>query len=223
MADHTTTMMDRDLSALSDRISEVGHFVQRMLVAAIDAIVENDVEAAKRVVALDHQVDVLHLQIEELAILTIARRQPVGKDLREILAAMRISRDLERIGDLAKNIAKRAVILSKSRFFSPHVADLQSKSEFVVLQLKDILDAYVRRDEWRAEAIWIRNFQSDAEFEELSNNVVSTMIKKPRDITASTQLLFCSKNLDHIIGHIKNVANAIQFMVTGEALAEVVE
>jgi len=216
-------MMDRDLSVLSVKISESGQFVERMLVAAIGAIVENDVEAARRVVALDRQVDVLHLQIEEFAILMIARRQPVGNDLREILAAMRISRDLERIGDLAKNIAKRAITLSKSRFFSPDVADLQSKSEFVVSQLKDILDAYVRRDEWRAEAVWIRNFHSDADFEELSIHLISTMMKKPRDIKESTQLLFCSKNLDHIIGHIKNVANAIQFMVTGEALAEVVK
>ena len=121
MVDHTANSMDRDLTSIADKIEKMGSMAGKMLAMAIDAMVHHDSELARSTIAIDKQLDALQHQIQEQAVIIIARRQPVGIDLRLVLGAMRISGDLERIGDLSKNIARRSIIISKSKIPPVHI------------------------------------------------------------------------------------------------------
>lgn len=216
MADHVANAMDRDLKSLINKIEAMGGIAQKMFASAIDAIIHADTELAQVTIAFDNELDALQRQIQEDAVLVIARRQPVGADLREILGAMRISGELERIGDLSKNIAKRAISLSGTKLLPAKLTEFRNRAEIVASELRDVLDAFIRRDEWRAEAIWLRNTKSGSELDVIPNELIYSMIRNPRDIKTSTQLLFSSKNLEHIIGHTINIAEIVHYMVTGD-------
>ena len=216
MVDHTAKMMDRDLKSLLNKIEAMGVIAQKMLDSAIGSLVHTSMELAHATIAFDKQLDALQRQIQEEAVLVIARRQPAGADLREILGAMRISGDLERIGDLAKNIAKRAISLSCAKLLPTKITEFRKRADFVTSQLKAVLDAFIRRDEWRAEVVWLRNTKTDPDLDLVSNTIISWMIEHPRDITTSTHFLFSSKNLEHIIAHTINIADSVHYIVTGE-------
>lgn len=216
MADHVANAMDRDLKSLINKIEAMGGIAQKMFASAIDAIIHADTELAQVTIAFDNELDALQRQIQEDAVLVIARRQPVGADLREILGATRISGELERIGDLSKNIAKRAISLSGTKLLPAKLTEFRNRAEIVASELRDVLDAFIRRDEWRAEAIWLRNTKSGSELDVIPNELIYSMIRNPRDIKTSTQLLFSSKNLEHIIGHTINIAEIVHYMVTGD-------
>ena len=216
MADHVANVMDRDLKLLNNKIEAMGEMARKMFASAVEAIVHADIELAQTTIAFDKELDALQRQIQEDAVLIIARRQPVGADLREILGAMRISGNLERIGDLSKNIAKRAVALSGAKLLPMRLTEFRNRADLVATELRDVLDAFMRRDEWRAEVIWLRNTKYDSDPDVIPNKLISSMIKNPRDIKTSTQFLFSSKNLEHIIGHTIDIAEIIHYMVTGD-------
>ena len=160
MSEHIVKAYDRELEILGRRIAEMGGIAEKMLADAMDALSDADVDLARTVVATDQRLDALQREIEESAILTIARRQPLAIDLRECIAAIRISGDLERVGDFAKNIAKRAVKVAGEARLPRAIVGLQSMQETASMQLKDVLDAYGERDIERAREVWTETSQT---------------------------------------------------------------
>lgn len=218
MPDHIVKAYDKELELLDRKIAEMGGIAEKMLSDAMDALVGFDAELARKTVAVDPRLDILQREIEEHAILTIARRQPMAVDLREIVAAIRISADLERVGDLAKNIAKRAIIVASEARLPRAIVGLKSMHETAALFLKDVLDAYAHRDVERARAVWTRDAELDALEDSVFRDLLTFMMEDPRNISFCTHLLFCSKNIERIGDHSTNIAETIVYLVTGEAL-----
>jgi len=216
MTDHTVRAYDRELGTLGQRIAEMGGIAEQMLSDAMDALASLDTDLARKTVAVDMRLDTLQREVEDNAILTIARRQPLAVDLRECVAAIRVSGDLERVGDLAKNIAKRAVKIAAEARMPRAIVGLRSMHEFAAVQLKDVLDAYAQRDVERARAVWLRDAQLDALEDSVFRDLLTFMMEDPRAITFCTHLLFCSKNIERIGDHTTNIAETIIYLVTGE-------
>jgi phosphate transport system protein len=220
MADHTSAAFDEDLRELSSHIAEMGGLAERLVSDSVDALVKRDTDLAQRVIATDRTVDALQREIEEKAVLTIARRQPMAVDLREVIAALRISNDLERVGDLAKNTAKRVLALD-GQYQAPRLLrGVEHMAEMVLEQLKEVLDAYGARDEKRAIGVWKRDGEVDAMYTSLFRELLTYMMEDPRHITLCTHLLFCAKNIERIGDHATNVAETIYYLVVGEQLTE---
>jgi phosphate transport system protein len=189
-----------------------------MLAEAMDALSSFDVDLAHRVVSSDPRLDALQREIEENAILTIARRQPLAVDLRECIAAIRISGDIERVGDLAKNIAKRTLKIVSEARVPRAIVGLKSMHEVAAMQLKDALDAYALRDTERARAVWQNDSDLDALEDSVFRDLLTFMMEDPRNISFCTHLLFCSKNLERIGDHTTNISETVVYLVTGESM-----
>ena len=218
MPDHIVSAYDKELGLLGRKIAEMGGLAEKMLSDAMDALADLDADLARATVAVDPRLDLLQREIEEQAILTIARRQPMAVDLREIVAAIRISADLERVGDLAKNIAKRAVVVASEARLPRAIVGLKSMHDAAALSLKDVLDAYAHRDVERARDVWLRDANLDALEDSVFRDLLTFMMEDPRNISFCTHLLFCSKNIERIGDHSTNIAETIVYLVTGEAL-----
>ena len=218
MSDHIVKAYDRDLETLGRRIAEMGGIAEKMLAEAMDALAAFDVALAQRVVLTDPRLDALQREIEESAILTIAKRQPLAVDLRECIAAIRISGDLERVGDLAKNIAKRTVKIVGEARVPRAIIGLKSMHDVAALQLKDALDAYAQRDVERARAVWSNDVELDALEDSVFRDLLTFMMEDPRNISFCTHLLFCSKNLERIGDHTTNISETVIYLVTGESM-----
>ena len=219
MSEHIVRSYDTDLQGLRQRIAEMGGIAEKMLVDSVAALARHDKPLAQTVIASDPRLDVLHREVEESAILTIARRQPLAVDLRETISAIRIAGDVERIGDLAKNIAKRAVAIGGD--FQPHkiVVGLRHMNDLVLGQLKDVLDAYSQKDTAKALDVWKRDGAIDALYTSLFRELLTYMMEDPRNISFCTHLLFCAKNIERIGDHTTNIAETVHYLVTGETLA----
>jgi len=219
MAEHIVSSYDNDLQGLRRRIAEMGGIAEKMLVESIAALVRHDKALAQTVISADSRLDVLQREVEESAILTIARRQPLAVDLRETISAIRVSGDVERIGDLAKNIAKRALAIGGE--FQPQkiVVGLQHMSDLVLGQLKDVLDSYSQQDTAKALDVWKRDGAIDALYTSLFRELLTYMMEDPRNISFCTHLLFCAKNIERIGDHTTNIAETVHYLVTGETLA----
>ena len=219
MAEHIVSSYDNDLQGLRQRISEMGGIAEKMLVESIAALVRHDKALAQAVIASDARLDVLQRDVEENAILTIARRQPLAIDLRETISAIRISGDVERIGDMAKNIGKRALAIGDD--FQPQkiVVGLQHMGDLVLGQLKDVLDAYAQKDTAKALDVWKRDGAIDALYTSLFRELLTYMMEDPRNISFCTHLLFCAKNIERIGDHTTNVAETLHYLVTGQTPA----
>ena len=219
MTEHIVSSYDTDLQDLRRRISEMGGIAEKMLVDSVTALVRRDTTLAQAVISSDARLDVLQREVEESAILTIARRQPMAVDLRETISAIRVSNDLERIGDLAKNNAKRALAIGGQ--FQPQkiVVGVQHMSDLVLGQLKDVLDAYSQQDTVKALDVWKRDGAIDALYTSLFRELLTYMMEDPRNISFCTHLLFCAKNIERIGDHTTNIAETVHYLVTGETLA----
>ncbi len=220
MSEHTTKAFDADLQELARKVAEMGGLAEKEIADAVDALAKRDTALAQRVMAADVTIDALQREIEEKAILTIARRQPMAVDLREIVAALRVSNDLERIGDLAKNIAKRVVALNGD--FPPQklIRGVEHISDLVLEQLKDVLDSYAQRDVAKAVAVWRGDEGIDAMYTSLFRELLTYMMEDPRNITFCTHLLFCAKNIERMGDHATNIAETVHYMVEGRALTD---
>jgi phosphate transport system protein len=218
MSDHIVRAYDRELDMLGRRIAEMGGIAEKLLADAMDALANLDPDLARKVVAADARLDALQREVEDDSILTIARRQPMAVDLRECVAAFRIAGDLERVGDLAKSIAKRAVKIAAEARLPRAIVGIRSMHEFAALQLKDVLDAYAQRDVERAKAVWSRDVELDALEDSVFRDLLTFMMEDPRNITFCTHLLFCSKNIERIGDHTTNIAETVIYLVTGEPL-----
>ncbi|ACL62161.1 phosphate signaling complex protein PhoU [Methylobacterium nodulans] len=218
MSDHIVSSYDTDLQNLRRSIAEMGGIGEKMMADAANALVRRDATLAQSVIAADSRLDGLQREIEERAILLIAKRQPMAVDLRETISAIRVSGDLERIGDLAKNIAKRVVAISDQPQPQKVVVGVQHMSELVQEQLKDVLDAYATQDVTVALDVWARDGGIDALYTSLFRELLTYMMEDPRNISFCTHLLFCAKNVERIGDHTTNIAETIHYLVTGETL-----
>jgi phosphate transport system protein len=218
MTDHTVKAYDRDLETLGRKIAEMGGIAEKMLADSIDALTTFNVELGGRVVASDPRLDALQREVEELAVLTIARRQPMAVDLREIVAAIRISGDLERVGDLAKSIARRSIKIASESRLPRAIVGLKHMGELAALQLKDVLDAYAERDVERAKSVWTRDADLDALEDSVFRDLLTFMLEDPRNISYCAHLLFCSKNIERVGDHATNIAETVYYLVTGTNL-----
>ncbi|GHE64295.1 phosphate transport system regulatory protein PhoU [Camelimonas fluminis] len=218
MAEHIVSAYDAELAALRNRVVEMGGIAEKMLDDATRALVRRDAELAQSVINADVRLDNLQREIEENAILTIAKRQPMAVDLREIISAIRVAGDVERIGDLAKNIAKRAVAISGQMQPTRIVVGVEHMSDLVQEQLKDVLDGFTQQNVNVAIDVWKRDGEIDALYTSLFRELLTYMMEDPRNIGFCTHMLFCAKNIERIGDHTTNIAETIYYLVTGNPL-----
>ncbi len=218
MVDHTVKAYDRELDTLERRIAEMGGVAEKMVIDAMDALSNADTVLAHQVVATDGRLDALQREIEDLAVMTIARRQPVAIDLRELIGAIRIAGDLERVGDLAKNIAKRTIKIGAEARVPRAVVGLRHMNEVATELMKDVLDAYAQRDAERAHEVWERDVDLDALEDSVFRDLLTHMMEDPRNISFCAHLLFCAKNIERIGDHATNIAETVVYLVTGQTM-----
>ena len=217
---HTAKAFDVDLQDLTRKVAEMGGLAEKEIADSVHALSRRDNDLAKKVIALDSQIDALQLEIEEKAILTIARRQPMAVDLREIVAALRVANDLERIGDLAKNIGKRVLALS-GEFPSPKlIRGVEHMTGLVLAQIKQVLDAYAARDVSNALVVWKSDEEIDAMCTSLFRELLTYMMEDPRNISFCIHLMFCAKNIERMGDHATNIAETVHYMIEGFPIAE---
>jgi phosphate transport system protein len=218
LIEHTLKAYDRELDTLERRIAEMGGLAEKMVIDAMDALANADTALAHQVVATDPRLDALQREIEDLAVMTIARRQPVAVDLRELLGAIRVAGDLERVGDLAKNIAKRTVKIATKARVPRAIIGLKHMNEVATELLKDVLDAYAQGDEERAREVWERDVELDALEDSVFRDLLTHMMEDPRNISFCARLLFCSKNIERIGDHATNIAETVVYLVSGRSM-----
>jgi len=218
-SEHTAKAFDTDLQELTRLVAEMGGIAERMIVESVDALIRRDVPLGQRVVAIDTELDALQKRIEERAVLTIARRQPMAVDLREIVGAMRVATDLERIGDLAKNMGKRVAALETDFHPLKLFRGLEHMTDLVQQQVKSVLDAYAAHDLPAAMAVWKGDEEVDAICTSLFRELLTYMMEDPRNISFCTHLLFCAKNIERIGDHTTNIAETIEYLAIGQTPA----
>src|SRR6266481_6937407 len=220
ISDHTTKAFDIDLQELTRLVAEMGGLAEKLVADAVDALAERDADRAQRTVAADPEIDALQAEIEEKAVLTIARRQPMAVDLREIVGALRISSDLERIGDMAKNTGKRVIALRGELPPSNLLRGVEHMGALVLTQLKEVLDSYVGHDLKKALAVWNGDEEVDDMCTSLFRELLTYMMEDPRNITFCIHLMFCAKNIERIGDHATNIAETVYYMVEGRPIAD---
>lgn len=219
MPEHIVSAFEEALDSIGEALARMGGLAEKQLADSIDAIVRRDNTLAEQTVAHDKLIDALEVDIEAKALRLIALRQPMAIDLRETISAIKISSDLERIGDLAKNIAKRAQVLDATRP-GRTIQGLDRMGRQVQTQLKEVLDAYAERNADRALVVWRRDEEIDEMYNSLFRELLTYMMEDPRTISACAHLLFVAKNLERIGDHTTNIAETVQFLVKGETLGE---
>jgi len=220
MTDHTTKAFDADLQEISRLVAEMGGMAEKQVAESVDALAKRDVTLAQDVSAGDKSIDNLQREIEEKGILTIARRQPMAVDLREVVGALRIANDLERVGDLAKNIAKRVIALN-GEFPPPKlIRGVEHMADMVLGQLKQVLDAYARRDIGKAITVWRDDEQIDAVCTSIFRELLTYMMEDPRNITFCIHLMFCAKNIERMGDHATNIAETVHYIIEGRTITE---
>jgi phosphate transport system protein len=212
MNDHTVKSFDEQLQNLSALVAQMGGLAEAQFAAAIEAIARRDSQAGESAVSGDGRIDALQVEIEERAVKLLALRQPMAVDLRETLAAIKIAGELERIGDLAKNIAKRALVLNRE----PPIRLTQSLARMgkaAMGQLKQVLDAFSTRNAETAEGVWRRDGEIDEIYNSLFRELLTYMMEDPRTIGLCTHLLFVAKNIERSGDHCTNIAEVVYHMV----------
>jgi phosphate transport system protein len=213
-AEHIMKSYDEELERLNNMIVEMGGLAESQLAAAIEVVIQRDSDRAIRVVEGDARVDQLERDLDNLAIRLLALRQPMARDLREIVAALKIASDLERISDYAANVAKRSIALAQTPPIQP-VNALPRMTRLALLLIKDVIDAYVARDADKAFAVWVRDEELDEMYASLFRVLLTYMMEDPRNIGPCTHLLFIAKNIERIGDHATNIAENVYYLVHG--------
>jgi phosphate transport system protein len=220
MNKHIVTSFDTDLASLDRKIAEMGGLCEELLGQAFEALAQRDPKRAERVVERDKAIDTLERGLQEEAILMIARRQPMANDLRHVMTVIKIAGDLERIGDLAKNIAKRASALAHATPPKSLMIGLEHMTDSALAQLKDVLDAYASNDADKAMTVWRDDARLDSLYNSLFREMLTYMMEDPRNIGLCTHLMFGAKNLERIGDHTTNIAENVHYLVRGSLPAE---
>ena len=218
--DHTTKAFDVDLQEITRKVAEMGGLAERQISDASRALVDRDTDLAERVIATDPTIDAMQHDIEEKAILTIARRQPMAIDLREIVGAMRVCNDLERIGDHAKHIGKRVVALDLDMHPQKLIRGVEHMATLVAALLKRVLDAYASHDVAAALVVWNGDEEVDAICTSLFRELLTYMMEDPRNITFCMHLMFCAKDIERIGDHATNIAETVYYMIEGRPITD---
>ena len=216
-SEHIVKSFDEELQRLNAIVLRMGGVAEAQLAGAIEALVRRDSDLAQKIVAGDEAIDQMDLELDENAVRTLALRQPMANDLREVISALKISSDLERIGDYAKNVAKRTMALNQ---LTPHEAarSIPRMAKLVQAIIKDVLDAYAKHDPNRAIDVWHRDEEVDEMYTALFRELLTYMMEDPRHITPCTHLLFIAKNIERIGDHATNIAETIHFLSTGKRI-----
>jgi phosphate transport system protein len=220
MNHHIVKSYDAEFSEIDRIMARMGGLAETLLADAFTALERRDPSLAEKAVAVDRAIDDLERELQERAIYMIAKRQPMANDLRHIMTVMKIAGDLERIGDLAKNIAKRALAVSGESRSIPMLSGLRHMTELALRQLKDVLDSFSARDDRKAMAVWLGDAGLDALYNSVFRELLTYMMEDPRNIGLCTHLLFGAKNIERIGDHTTNIAENIHFLVTGRQLAD---
>ena len=220
VSEHIVKAFDQELDQLKLDVTQMGGLAESEVESAIQCIVRRDAELAASVVQTDQRVDELEIEIDERAVRLLALRQPMASDLREVVAALKISHDLERIGDLAANLAKRAIAMSQMPPVRPTSA-IPRIGRLAQEIIKDVLDAYSSRDLSKAIAAWQRDEELDDLYTSLFRETLTYMMEDPRNISPCTHLLFMAKNIERIGDHATNIAEMIHFLIEGKAMDKV--
>jgi phosphate transport system protein len=218
MNEHIVKSYEDELNTLTAECARMGGLTEAQIGDALEAVVRRDQQMAETVVTRDERLDLLQADIERKAIRLIALRQPMANDLRKTVAAMKIAMNLERCGDLAKNIAKRTLVLTASEPMAPLTRSIERMGRLVQGRLKDVLDAYTASDLDRALAVWTRDDEVDEHYNSLFRELLTYMMGDPRTITACAHMLFVAKNLERIGDHATNIAEIVHYEITGEEM-----
>jgi phosphate transport system protein len=219
-SEHTTKAFDVDLRELKRMVAEMGGRVEHQLQGAINALVRHDCDMGQMVVLADNALDVLQQEIEEKAITTIATRQPMAVDLREVIGVLRIAGDLERIGDLAKNIAKRVADLNSDDLPRQARRGMTHIMGLAIGLLTEALDSFVSADSAKAAAVRSRDEEIDRMYTSLFRELLTYMMEDSGTVTSGAHLLFCAKNIERVGDHVTNIAESVYYMVEGHTFAD---
>ena len=215
---HTVKAFDEELDQLRATICEMGGLAEAAIRESMQALVRRDAEAALAVVARDQRIDQLEAEVERRAVQIIALRAPMADDLREVIAALKIASVVERIGDYAKNIAKRVSTLEDSKIRP--ISLLPEMARIAGEMVQNVLDAFAARDPKKAAEVCDRDSAVDDFYNSIFRALLTHMMENPHNITPATHLLFVAKNLERIGDHATNVAEMVYFAATGEHLAD---
>lgn len=218
--DHIVSSFDTDLSRLDNMIAEMGGLAESQLARSIEALCKRDIEAAERIIPADKKIDALEEEIYEYIVKLLALRQPVADDLRIVISAIKISSVIERIGDYAKNISKRTIVLKDSPSLTSALNTVSRMGDLVQAMIKQALDAYIERDADKAGDVRARDREVDLLHTSLFRELLTYMMEDPRHITPCTHLLFVAKNIERIGDHTTSIAEQVHFMVHGTMPAD---
>ena len=216
--EHTVKAYGEELNSLTAEVVRLGGLAEAQVADSIVAFTRRDLTVAQTVIERDDKLDSLEADIEKKSIRLIALRQPVAQDLRRAVSAMKFAMQLERCGDLAKNIAKRVMVLAESEPLTPLTRSIERMGNLVAARLKDVLDAYTSGNLDRAVAVWARDDEVDEHYNSLFRELLTYMMADPRTINSCAHLLFIAKNLERIGDHATNLAEIVYFEITGEDL-----
>ncbi len=216
---HTVKAFDEDLGELRALVAEMGGLAEAAIDGSIEALMRRDLDEAARIVEADSRIDALEAELERRVLRLFALRAPLADDLREVLAALKLSGVIERIGDYAKNIAKRVPLLQDAREIEP-IAILPAMASAVSEMVHEVLNAFAARDAQAAVDVAARDTKVDDLYNSLFRALLTYMMENPTNIGASTHLLFIAKNLERIGDHATNAAEMIYFAATGEQMTE---
>ncbi|NBC36369.1 phosphate signaling complex protein PhoU [Novosphingobium sp. FSY-8] len=219
VAEHLAKAFDQDISQLRGLIAEMGGLAELAITEAMEALVKGAQPLADGVIARDKKIDALEAEVDQLVVRIIALRAPMADDLREIIASLKIAGILERIGDYAKNIAKRAARIEGRTQFEP-LTLLPAMADIAASMVHDVLNAYGARDADLAREVMERDAKVDAFYDSIFRNMVSFMVENPSTITSAAHLLFVARNLERIGDHSTNIAEQVYFAATGGQLAD---
>ncbi len=217
MTDHTVTAFDDDLRLVTRKVTEMGGYAESIVSQSVSALMRGDKSMADAIIAQDLILDNLQHELDEHAVLLIAKRQPMAVDLREIIGALRMAGDLERVGDMGKNIARRTKEIADVAFPKKLLHGLDHLNLLALEQLKNVLDSYVHKDVEKAREVISRDDEIDQVYTSLFRELLTYMMEDPRNITYCTHLLFVAKNIERIGDHCTNLAETIDFIVTGKS------
>jgi phosphate transport system protein len=217
--EHTLKAFDEDLDRLRALISQRGGLAEHAIGEAMRCLVQRDIEAAAAVVEGDKKLDVLEIETERRAVQLIALRAPMASDLRDVVAALKISSVVERIGDYAKNIAKRVPLLENVGKIEP-MSLLPEMARIATEMVHDVLDAFIDRDAEAAVRVCERDAAVDDFYDSIFRTLLTHMMENPHNIGQSAHLLFVAKNLERVGDHATNIAEMVYYAATGEHLAD---
>lgn len=217
---HIVKSFDMDLEHLNSEIAGMGELVIRQMEKSLTSVVDQDIALANQVIESDPEIDAIEHSIDSFAIRIIALRQPVAQDLRAVISALKVSSHLERIADYATNIAKRGLSLSEVKYPPAIGKAVPRLMRLAQEMIRDVLNAYINRDDKEAKAVWERDAELDEMYMSFLRELLTYMMEEPRNISACTQFLFIAKNIERIGDHATNIAELVHYMISGHQFEE---